>query len=142
MRHAEICCTWRCRLRSSSAFTKWAMQRYLNLVYRFLERTKMPRSMGQWLSERMGQPFIIENRRGAASNISTEAVVRAPPDGGTSARASVCSGPAGERIGFLVRGSSNTRDAMGAAATQVLGLPRVRADVAAAEGRARRGAAV
>ena len=39
--------------------------------------------MGQWLSERLGQPFIIENRPGAGSNIATEAVVRAPPDGYT-----------------------------------------------------------
>jgi tripartite-type tricarboxylate transporter receptor subunit TctC len=41
------------------------------------------RLMGQWLSERLGQPFIIENRPGAASNIGTEAVVRAAPDGYT-----------------------------------------------------------
>jgi tripartite-type tricarboxylate transporter receptor subunit TctC len=41
------------------------------------------RLMGQWLSERLGQPFIIENRPGAATNIATEAVVRAPPDGHT-----------------------------------------------------------
>ena len=34
------------------------------------------RLMGQWLSERLGQPFIIENRPGAGSNIATEAVVR------------------------------------------------------------------
>ena len=41
------------------------------------------RLMGQWLSERLGQPFIIENRPGAGGNIATEAVVRAPADGDT-----------------------------------------------------------
>jgi tripartite-type tricarboxylate transporter receptor subunit TctC len=41
------------------------------------------RLTGQWLSERLGQQFIIENRSGAGSNIGTEAVVRAPPDGYT-----------------------------------------------------------
>src|SRR5262249_17996220 len=41
------------------------------------------RLMGQWLSERLGQPFVIENRPGAATNIATEAVVRAPADGYT-----------------------------------------------------------
>src|SRR5215510_12109878 len=41
------------------------------------------RLMGQWLSERLGQPFIIENRPGAATNIATEAVVRAAADGYT-----------------------------------------------------------
>jgi tripartite-type tricarboxylate transporter receptor subunit TctC len=41
------------------------------------------RLMGQWLSERLGQPFIIENRPGAATNIASEAVVRAPADGYT-----------------------------------------------------------
>jgi tripartite-type tricarboxylate transporter receptor subunit TctC len=41
------------------------------------------RPMAQWLSERLGQPFIIENRPGAGSNIATEAVVRAPADGHT-----------------------------------------------------------
>jgi len=39
------------------------------------------RLIGQWLSERLGQPFIIENRPGAGSNIGTEVVARAPPDG-------------------------------------------------------------
>ena len=39
------------------------------------------RLMGQWLSERLGQQFVIENRPGAGSNIGTEAVVRAAPDG-------------------------------------------------------------
>jgi tripartite-type tricarboxylate transporter receptor subunit TctC len=41
------------------------------------------RLMGQWLSERMGQNFLIDNRSGAAGNIGTEAVVRAPADGYT-----------------------------------------------------------
>jgi tripartite-type tricarboxylate transporter receptor subunit TctC len=41
------------------------------------------RLIGQWLQERLGQPFVIENRAGAATNIATETVVRAPPDGYT-----------------------------------------------------------
>ena len=41
------------------------------------------RLMGQWLSERTGQQFVIENRPGAGTNIATEAVVNAPPDGYT-----------------------------------------------------------
>jgi tripartite-type tricarboxylate transporter receptor subunit TctC len=41
------------------------------------------RLISQWLSERFGQPFMVENRTGAVSNIATEAVVRASPDGYT-----------------------------------------------------------
>ena len=41
------------------------------------------RLIGEWLSQRFGQPFIIENRPGGASNVGTEAVVRAPADGYT-----------------------------------------------------------
>jgi tripartite-type tricarboxylate transporter receptor subunit TctC len=43
----------------------------------------LARLMGQWFSERLGQPFVIENRPGAATNIGTEVVVRAPADGYT-----------------------------------------------------------
>jgi tripartite-type tricarboxylate transporter receptor subunit TctC len=43
----------------------------------------LARLMAQWLSERLGQPFIIENRPGAGTNSATEAVVRASPDGYT-----------------------------------------------------------
>jgi tripartite-type tricarboxylate transporter receptor subunit TctC len=41
------------------------------------------RVMGQWLSERLGQQFVIENRPGASTNVATEVVVRAPADGYT-----------------------------------------------------------
>jgi tripartite-type tricarboxylate transporter receptor subunit TctC len=40
----------------------------------------LARLMGQWLSERLGQPFVVENRPGGGTNIATEAVVRAPAD--------------------------------------------------------------
>jgi tripartite-type tricarboxylate transporter receptor subunit TctC len=43
----------------------------------------LARLMGQWLSERLGQPFVIENRPGAGTNVGTKAVVRARPDGYT-----------------------------------------------------------
>jgi tripartite-type tricarboxylate transporter receptor subunit TctC len=41
------------------------------------------RVMGQWLSERLGQPFVIENRPGTGTNIATEVVAKAPAEGYT-----------------------------------------------------------
>jgi len=43
----------------------------------------LARLIGRWMSERLGQPFVVENRPGAGSNIATETVVRAPADGYT-----------------------------------------------------------
>jgi tripartite-type tricarboxylate transporter receptor subunit TctC len=43
----------------------------------------LARLVGQWLSERLGQQFVTENRPGGGNNVGTEAVVRAPPDGYT-----------------------------------------------------------
>lgn len=47
------------------------------------------RLIGQWLTERLGQSFVIDNRPGAASNIGTEAVIKAPADGYTLLQATV-----------------------------------------------------
>jgi tripartite-type tricarboxylate transporter receptor subunit TctC len=55
----------------------------------------LARLIGQWLSERLGQPFVVENRSGASGNIATEAVVNATADGYT----------------LLLIGSSNTINA-------------------------------
>ena len=50
------------------------------------------RLLGQWLSERLGQQFIIENRTGAGTNIATESVVRAAADGYTLLMSSAANG--------------------------------------------------
>jgi tripartite-type tricarboxylate transporter receptor subunit TctC len=49
----------------------------------------LARLIAQWLSDRMGQPFVVENRTGASSEIATEIVVKAPPDGQTLLLASL-----------------------------------------------------
>jgi tripartite-type tricarboxylate transporter receptor subunit TctC len=43
----------------------------------------LARIIAQWLTEKMGQPFVVENKPGAGNNVGTEAVVNAPPDGYT-----------------------------------------------------------
>jgi tripartite-type tricarboxylate transporter receptor subunit TctC len=43
----------------------------------------LARLIGQWMSERLGQPFVTENRPGGGGNIGTKAAVKAPPDGHT-----------------------------------------------------------
>src|SRR6266850_1981860 len=60
--------------------------RSLHLVVGFGAGTGLDlyaRLIGQWLSERLGQPVIIDNRPGAGTNIATESVVNAPADGHT-----------------------------------------------------------
>ena len=43
----------------------------------------LARFVAQWLTEKMGQPFVVENKPGAGNNLGVEAVVNAPPDGYT-----------------------------------------------------------
>ena len=59
------------------------------------------RLIGQWLSERLGQSFVTENRPGAGGNIGTEAVVNAPPDGYTLLLATVPNAVNGALYGKL-----------------------------------------
>ena len=71
---------------SSTAWAQPYPARPVRLVVGFAAGNSadiLARLFGQWLSERLGQPFVIDNRPGAGSNIATEAVVRAPPDGYT-----------------------------------------------------------
>jgi tripartite-type tricarboxylate transporter receptor subunit TctC len=71
---------------SRSAWAQGYPSRPVRIVVGFLAGGGIDivaRLMGQWLSERLGQPFVIENRPGAAGNLGVEAVVRAPADGYT-----------------------------------------------------------
>jgi tripartite-type tricarboxylate transporter receptor subunit TctC len=71
---------------SGNAWTQTYPSRPVRVIVPFApagDTDLVARLMGQWLSERLGQPFIIENRPGAGTNIGTEAVVRAPADGYT-----------------------------------------------------------
>ena len=61
------------------------------------------RLVGQWLSERLGQQFIIDNRPGAGNNIGTEAVVRAPADGYTLLLAAT---PNAVNVTFMISSAS------------------------------------
>jgi tripartite-type tricarboxylate transporter receptor subunit TctC len=61
----------------------------------------LARLVGQWLSDRLGQQFIVENRPGAASNIATDAVVHAPADGHTLLLASMGNAVNGTLYGNL-----------------------------------------
>jgi tripartite-type tricarboxylate transporter receptor subunit TctC len=69
--------------------TAWAQTyptRPLRLIVGFVPggpNDILARLLGEWLSERLGQPVVIENLPGASSNTATETVVRAPADGHT-----------------------------------------------------------
>ena len=70
------------------------------------------RLMGQWLSNRLGQPFNIENRTGSGSNIATEAVVRSPADGYTlllATAANAISASLYQNLNFNFRRHAHTR---------------------------------
>jgi tripartite tricarboxylate transporter family receptor len=67
------------------------------------------RVIGQWLSERFGQQFVIENRPGAGSNIAAEAVVRAPPDGYSHQRRFTGLDLAAVRLAFRRRWANQPR---------------------------------
>jgi len=71
---------------SRSAWAQTYPSRPVRLIVGFGAGTAadiVARLIGQWLSERLGQPFIVENRPGAGSNVGAQAVVRAPGDGYT-----------------------------------------------------------
>jgi tripartite-type tricarboxylate transporter receptor subunit TctC len=71
---------------SRTAFAQAYPSRALKMIVGFAAGSApdiIARLIGQWLSDQVGQPVVIDNRPGAASNIGTEATVRSPPDGYT-----------------------------------------------------------
>src|SRR6516162_1813200 len=73
----------------------------------------LARLIGQWLSERLGQQSVIENRPGAATNIATEAVIRSAPDGytllaavATNTGSRYCNGRRPDALAVGARGAS------------------------------------
>lgn len=74
----------------ASTSTALAQQDYPNKPVRWIvpyppagTTDVLARMVAQWLTEKMGQPFVVENRPGAGNNIGTEAVIKSPPDGYT-----------------------------------------------------------
>ena len=90
-RHAVVCCRWRASRRSCRHWRGWQQPKPIRpnpvrLLVGFppaARTTFSGRLIAQWLSGRLGQPFVVENRPGGSGNIATEAVVRAPADGYT-----------------------------------------------------------
>ena len=88
---ADNFCIWlralpRCRPCRASRGRKPIRSRPVRIVVGFPAGGQIDiiaRLMGQWLSDRLGQQFYIDNRPGAASNVAAEAVVRRPADGHT-----------------------------------------------------------
>jgi tripartite-type tricarboxylate transporter receptor subunit TctC len=73
-------------LPSAAGFAQTYPTRAVHMVVGFAAGTGLDiyaRLIGQWLSERLGQTFVIDNRPGAGTNLATESVVNAPPDGYT-----------------------------------------------------------
>jgi tripartite-type tricarboxylate transporter receptor subunit TctC len=71
---------------AAAAFAQTYPTRAVHIVVGFAAGTGLDiyaRLIGQWLSERLGQTFVIDNRPGAGTNTATESVVNAPPDGYT-----------------------------------------------------------
>src|SRR2546423_397220 len=81
-----MCPRWRDSCPTMTAASLLASSRPVRWVVGFAPgggNDIVARLMGQWLTERLGQAFVIENRSGGGTNIATEAVINAAPDGYT-----------------------------------------------------------